>query len=68
MDNYEELLNSIVEDTKQLSSPSTHAMKLDTNDYLTALTLAKDLNAKYSGATFEALRHTPNMYLEIHKY
>ncbi|HIW72417.1 MAG TPA: hypothetical protein H9875_07310 [Candidatus Levilactobacillus faecigallinarum] len=68
MDNPDALLEQIIQRVKELPSPSTRGRTLPTSDYIEAQKFAMKLNDAYSDAKFEAVRHSPEMYLEIHKY
>lgn len=61
-------IDEIIDHVEALPSPCTRLLMLSTTDYLDALNLAKQLNESYPNAKFEALRHTPNMCLSVHKY
>lgn len=58
----------IIQHTQNMPSRRTVGRLLPTSDMIAAMNFTEKLNQEYPDAKFEALRHTPIMYLSIHKY
>ncbi|QHJ74858.1 hypothetical protein [Lactobacillus phage JNU_P2] len=62
------LATEIIQHAQNMSSRQDNGCLLPTSDMIAAMNFADKLNQEYPDAKFEALRHTPTMYLSIHKY